>query len=174
MSFSFGELARRSATGNEQTDLLSMSDEEIDALIASRLDEEAFLNGGFLLAECGGCIQQDIMQREFLAGRITEAQLLDFHAAQASGAITGLSLISGGQGLRLGARFGYRGLFARGGILNKGRHFRVGEGRRGGERVFRVAGESLGKVPPRLRQHLGIKQTGPNQCKLGLFDLGPL
>jgi len=36
MSFSFGQMAQRSATGNEQTDLLSMSDAEIDALIESR------------------------------------------------------------------------------------------------------------------------------------------
>ena len=174
MSFSFGQLAQRSATGNDQTGLLSMSDDEIDALIDSQFDQDAFLNRDFLLAECGGCVQQGIMQREFLAGRITEDQLLRFHTAQGSGVIIGLSLISGGQGLRLGFRFGHRGLFARGGILNKGRHFRIGEGRRGGERVFRIAGESLGKVPPRFRQHLGIKQTGPNQFKLDLFDLGPL
>jgi len=38
MSFSFGQLAQRGATGNEQTDLLSMSDEELDALIEARTD----------------------------------------------------------------------------------------------------------------------------------------
>jgi len=101
MSFSFGELARGSATGNEQADLLSMSDEEIDALIASQFDEEAVLDSDFLLAECGGCIQQDIMQREFLAGRITEADLLDFHTAQGAGALIGLGGL-GGAGVAIG------------------------------------------------------------------------
>jgi len=148
MSFSFGQLAQRSATGNEQTDLLSMSDEELDALIASQFDDEAFLNRDFLLAECGGCIQQDIMQREFLAGRITEDQLLRFHTAQGVGAAIGLSahpaIRFGVPAARasltgLGRFLGPRGpIFgdtafgaARQGILNHGR-LRIGFGRHRG------------------------------------------
>lgn len=38
MSFSFGQLGRRGASGTGQTDLLSMSDDELDALIESRTD----------------------------------------------------------------------------------------------------------------------------------------
>lgn len=84
------------------------------------------------------------MQRQFLAGRITEGQLLDFHAAQGAGALAGLSLVSpaaaiGIRGAGLARTLGFNpfrgksgsqiiGMFSRKGFVPKGPNPAAGRG----------------------------------------------
>lgn len=70
---------------------------------------------------------------------------------------------------KLGAK-----LFGKGAMLNRGKHFRVGIGRSGGESVFRIAGDSLGKIPKSVRDVIGIKETKGGGYKWDLWSRGDL
>jgi RHS repeat-associated protein len=65
-------------------------------------------------------------------------------------------------------------LFGKGGLINSGRYLRVGIGREGGQSVFRVAGESLSRVPKPVRDLLGFKEIAPGVFKWDLWTRGGL
>ncbi len=58
-----------------------------------------------------------------------------------------------------GVRFGSDSLFRRGGWLNSNPYLRIGWGRRGGERVFRIAGDWLIRLIG--REHIVLWRGGP-------------
>lgn len=64
-------------------------------------------------------------------------------------------------------------LFGKAGLLNRSQNLRIGVGRSGGEKVLRIAGDRLNKLPQPLRDALGVKNT-PNGPKIDIINLGPL
>ncbi len=57
------------------------------------------------------------------------------------------------------ARSSYRPLFARGGLLNSNRYLRLGEGRFGGRKTFRAAGDVVKRITG--RDHVDFRDLGP-------------
>ncbi len=117
--------------------------------------------------ESVGTMQQEVMQRDYQAGRISLEELNSFYSSQAQGAYYGISidlLAVGGWGIQSGK-------FAK--WLNGGPHLRIGTSRFGGRKTFRVAGDYLGKIPESVRTRVGIRFDGKTY-KWDWFDLGPL
>jgi RHS repeat-associated protein len=80
---------------------------------------------------------------------------LAFYGAAAFGnGEVAVSPNSAGLGRSLGSQ-----LFRKGGLLNSNRYFRIGFGRAGGRRVFRLAGQIVQKVAG--REHIDIWRGGP-------------
>jgi hypothetical protein len=79
-----------------------------------------------------------------------------------------------GTGVRSVGQQGFRTLFGKGGVLNRGPNFRVGIGREGGRSTFRVAGKLLEKIPSNVRERLGIQEIREGVYKWDLWDRGPL
>lgn len=73
-------------------------------------------------------------------------------ALTASGAARGVAAAGGRSGI-------YRSVFGKGGALNSNRYLRVGNGRRGGEKVFRVGGSVVQKLSGRA--HIDLWRIGP-------------
>jgi len=121
MSYAFGSIARNDRGGSSgQSDLMSMSDQELDAYIESQYGDQLNLDTDMLLAECGACMAQDRMHRAYFAGDATEADLMNLYSAQARGAMWGI----GGVGFGAGAR-GLYGLYKVGREFRFGRNFRI-------------------------------------------------
>ncbi len=95
MSYALSSLGNRERRSTEN-DPSTISDAEILA----QLEASGFYDLDTALAECGGCMAQDRMHRAYLAGNATQADLMGLYRAQAEGALLGLSIISGGYGVR--------------------------------------------------------------------------
>lgn len=81
---------------SSQSDVMSMSDQEMDAYIEAQYGDQLNLNTDMLLAECIGCMAQDRLYRSHFSGNATEADLMGLHRAQGAGVLTGLSLMGPG------------------------------------------------------------------------------
>ena len=73
-------------------------------------------------------------------------------------AVTAVGLATG-PAMGTAARAGARQLFGKGGLVNRGRYLRVGFGRKGGQRVFRLGGNWVKKVTG--RSHWDLWKGGP-------------
>ena len=86
----------------------------------------------------------------------------DAFAAQMAKSYTDLASLAGAHGLQtLGKQLPKVGqkLFGGGGLLNSNRYLRIGFSRDGGRKVFRVAGDWVGKF--KKDPHIVIKDCGP-------------
>lgn len=85
MSYAFGSLASNGGGDSSgQSDLMSMSDQELDTYIKSQYGDQLNLDTDMLLAECGACMQNTRMERAYLAGSISAEELQSFYSIRGS------------------------------------------------------------------------------------------